>query len=192
MSTEKYVNFFERLSLCLRHEEVDEWNRECEACCEDEICSIANVRNHVWHRSSDYEVEEPVRCCADGHSEATDADREDLRAVDPRNTSVREAESNGEYVDEGDSCVPSSGKMCGTTRLRDLDVCSDKPHSDEHDYSAAHEHVPATKSVDDVVHGDDDADESDDSIDASCVETRGLSLETDRLEDARRKVVDGV
>lgn len=170
-SPESEVNLLERKALRLRHEEIDERNRKSNAAPKHEVRpvpTLPQIGNHIRHRTGNGEVENPVRGGANRHSAAADAQGENLRAVDPGNTGVREAEADGEDVDERDGRVASGAQAAAATfaRCGDFDVGADEPHGDEHHGRARHEHVPSAEAVDDEVHGDDDADEADNAVDS--------------------------
>jgi hypothetical protein len=194
LSTKQCIYLFQRKPLGFRNEEVYERNRQSEEGRKHEVCSIANVRHHVRYGASDDKIEKPVGSGAESHSDATNWKWENLCAVNPRDSCVRQAPSDCEDVDEGDGCITSSRKLRVSRRFGfgDLDVRADEPHSEEHYRSTAHKPLPATISIDEVVHGKNDEEQADDAVDSGGVEASRLSCEADGLEDAGREVVDGV
>lgn len=124
------------------------------------------------------------------HTNTSHPETENLRANDPWQTGVRKAEAHSEDVDESDGGVASSRQFTTFTftRTRDLDVCSDKPHRYQHDRSTSHEHLPPAEAIDDVVHGDDDAKQADNAVDASGIQAGRGSGEADRFENPRRVI----
>jgi hypothetical protein len=102
-----------------------------------------------------------------------------VRGSAKRHTETSNAQrENLSTVDPGHTCV-------GKAKSNGKDVY-------ESDGCTAHEHFSLAESVDYVVHGNDDAGESDDTVDSSSVETGRLVSNTDRLEDTRRVVVGGI
>jgi hypothetical protein len=129
-----------------------------------------------------------VRRRANRHANTSHPETEDLRTDDPWQAGVREAEAHSEDVDESDSGIASSGQFIAFARTGDFDVCPDEPHRDQHDRSTSHKHLPPAKAINDVVHGDDDAHQSDNAVDASGIQAGRGSSKADRFEDSRRVV----
>lgn len=170
---ENHINFLQRQTFCLRQAEIDKRYRERNATREEEIRAVPDVGDHVGHGTCNDEVEEPMDRRANRDAQRTNAQREDLRAIDPRDAGVRKAESDREDVDERYGCVTSGGQGAALGGAGDFDVCSNEPHGDKHYGGTAHEHVSSSEAVDDKVHGDDDADQANDAVDTSGVQLGG-------------------
>jgi hypothetical protein len=61
-------------------------------------------------------------------------------------------------------------------------------HCDQHDRSASHEHLPPAEAINDVVHGDDDTHQADNTVDASGIQAGRGSSKSHTFEDSRRVV----
>jgi hypothetical protein len=148
LRTEQGLDLLQTQPFRLRNAEVDERYRQGNETREYEVGPVSvqkcvsklnsryprelrspNVRHHVRHRPSNDKVEQPVRRSAHRHADTSHPETEDLRANDPWQAGVREAEAHGEDVDESDSGIASSCQFTTFTFARtcDFDVCSDEP-----------------------------------------------------------------
>ena len=150
LPTEQGLDLLQTQPFRLRNAEVDEGYRQGNETREYEVGAVSvqkcvsklildgrcprelqlpNIRHHVRHRPSNDKVEQPVCRSAHRHSNTSHPETEDLRANDPWQAGVREAEAHGEDVDESDSGIASSCQFTTLTfaRASDFDVCSNEP-----------------------------------------------------------------
>lgn len=128
-------------------------------------------------------------------SDGSNPKGEDLRTVYPRNAGIREAESDCEDIDEGDrgvACGIQAAAGCRSGRVGNLDVSANEPHGHHHDYSTTDEHLGSTDTVDNKIHGDDDANQANDAVDSGCVKASVGSGQSHGLEDTGRIVAGEV
>ena len=195
-SAEQLVHALQRKALGLGAEEVDEHDHGRAEGAEDEVGSVAggaaDGQQHHRRGARDDEVEEPLRGSCQGHVEAAEPGRGDLRHVDPADGAPAELEADGEDVHHYQRDVAGWRDGAVGSRRIEADVETEVEHGKGHREAGAHEGLPSADCVRQEQEEGSAAGDLADAVHASGEERVRVAADAERGKDGGSVVVDGI